>query len=157
MRTALVLAALAVLCPAAAQAASCTISATPVAFGTYIPSSASPTDNTGTVTVTCSALAQTVQYSIALNAGANSGGSFSNRRMRNGTSFLSYQLYTTAARTSVWGNGTGGTTTRSDSYTCVLCINTSRNYTVFGRLPGLQFTVSPGFHTDTITATVTFN
>jgi spore coat protein U-like protein len=157
MRKAIVLAALVALVPAAAQAASCTISATPDAFGTYIASKASPTDNTGTVTVTCNAAAQVVQYSIALNAGVNSGGSFSNRRMRNGTSFLSYQLYTNTTHTTVWGNGTGGTATVSDSYSCVLCVNQRRNYLVYGRLPGLQWTASPGFHTDTITATVTFN
>jgi spore coat protein U domain-containing protein, fimbrial subunit CupE1/2/3/6 len=152
---ALLLAALCILVPAAARAASCTISGTGVAFGTYIPSSPGPTDNTGTVTVTCTALFQTVQYSIALNAGVNSGGSFANRRMSNGAAFLLYQLYSDSTHTTIWGDGTGGTVTVSDSYGCFFC-NTSRNYTVFGRIPALQW-VNPGLYSDTIVATVTFN
>ena len=158
MRQVILLAAvLCVLTPAASEAATCTISGTGVAFGTYIPSTASPTNSTGTVTVTCSAFLETVNYSIALNAGANSGGSFSNRRMLGGTAFLTYQLYTNAARTTIWGDGTGGTVTVSDSYSCLLgCSNQSRNYTVFGRVPALQWP-RPGFYSDTIVATVTFN
>ena len=106
-----------------------------------------------------SATAQTVQYTITFNAGQNSGGSFANRRMLNATSgtFLSYQIYTDAARTTIWGDGTGGTSTVTDSFLCVLCINLPHNYTGFGRLPGRQFGASPGLHSDTITATVTFN
>ncbi|WIM13209.1 spore coat U domain-containing protein [Enhydrobacter sp.] len=143
------------LLPAPAWAASCTTSATGVSFGTYIPSTASPTDNAGTVSVTCSAAAQTVNYSIALNQGLNASSGF-NRRLKSGTSFLSYQIYTTAGRTTVWGNGTGGTSTVSDSYTCVLCTNVRRNYTTYGRLPALQWR-APGPYSDTITVTVTFN
>ena len=157
MRRTLLLAALCVLAPAAARAANCTISGTGVAFGTYVPSSASPTDNTGTVTVTCIlGLLGTVSYSIALNAGVNSGGSFANRRMSNGANFLLYQLYTNSTHTTVWGDGTGGTATVSDNYNCVLGCNRSLNYTVFGRIPALQWP-KPGFYSDTIIATVTFN
>jgi spore coat protein U-like protein len=46
--------------------------------------------------------------------------------------------------------------TVSDSYACVICTNQSRSYTVFGRVPALQWS-SPGFYSDTIVATVTFN
>ena len=159
LRKSFLAAAFAVIAPTAADAASCTVSATGVAFGIYVPTPATPTDNTGTVTVTCSAVAQPVQYTIALNAGQNSGGSFSNRRMRNATSdtFLSYQLYANSTRTTIWGNDSGGTSTVADSYFCVLCVNQSRNYTAFGRLPGQQFSATPGVHTDTVTVTVTFN
>jgi spore coat protein U-like protein len=154
----LLLAVLALLPPAAAHAATCTVAATAISFGTYIPSNASPTDNTGTVTVTCSALLQTVNYTIALNQGLNSGGSFANRRMKSGTSFLSYQIYNNSTRTTVWGDGTGGTSTVSGSFNCaVSCTNTKRNHTAYGRLPALQWTASPGTHTDTITVTITFN
>lgn len=154
----LLLALLALFLPAAAQAATCTISATGVSFGTYVPSNESPTDITGTVTVTCSSTTnQTVSYTIALNAGVNSGSSFSNRRMTNGATFLSYQLYTNSARTTVWGDGTGGTSTVTGSFRCNRCTNTKRNSTDYGRLPGLQWSAAPGLYSDTITATVTFN
>jgi len=159
MKRTFLAAAFVALAPSAAHAASCTVSAIAIAFGTYIPSASSPTDNTGSVTVTCTALLQAVQYTIALNAGQNSGGNFAGRRMRNtaGTSFLSYQVFTNAARTTVWGSGTGGTSTVSDSYSCVTCINQSRSYPDYGRLLGGQFSARPGLHSDTITVTVTFN
>jgi spore coat protein U-like protein len=152
------LAVLVVVLPAAAHAATCTVSATPISFGTYIPSNAGPTDDTARVQVTCTAINQTVSYTIALNAGLNSGGSFANRRMKNGTSFLSYQIYRDSAHTTVWGDGTGGTSTVTGSFNCaVACTNTKRNHTTYGRLPALQWTASPGAHTDTITVTITFN
>ena len=158
MRRLLLLAVLAFLLPATAQAATCTVSATAISFGTYIPSTASPTDRTGTVTVTCSAVLQTVNYTIALNQGLNSGGSFANRRMKSGTSFLSYQIYNNSTRTTVWGDGTGGTTTVSGSFNCtVSCTNAKQSKTAYGRLPALQWTAAPGVHSDTITVTITFN
>jgi spore coat protein U-like protein len=155
----LLLAVFAPLLPAAAQAASCTASATAISFGTYVPSNASPINSTGTVSVTCSSgVLTTVSYTIALNTGLNAGGSFANRRMKNGTSLLSYQIYTSAARTTVWGDGTGGTSTMSDSYACTLaCSGTKKSYNAYGQLPARQWTVAPGAYTDTITVTVTFN
>ena len=158
MKRFLLLASLAFLFPAAAQAGTCTISATGVSFGTYIPSNASPTDITGTVTVTCSStINETISYEIALNPGVNSGSSFSNRRMTNGATFLSYQLYTNSTRTTVWGDGTGGTSTVTDRFRCNRCTNRKENYTDYGRLPGLQWNAAPGFYGDTITAMVTFD
>lgn len=157
VRRRLFLAVLVLFLPAAAHAATCTVSATPISFGTYIPSNAGPTDDTARVQVTCTAINQTVSYTIALNAGLNSGGSFANRRMSNSGFVLLYQIYTTAARTTVWGDGTGGTSIVSDSYNCGRCNNRRRNYTTYGRLPGLQWAAAPGSYSDTITATVTFN
>ena len=95
------------LAPVAARAA-CTVSANLLAFGVYPPFSGTPTDSTGEVRVQCSS-GFTGLYTIALNAGLNSGGSFANRQMASGANRLSYQLYRDAARTSVWGDGTGGT------------------------------------------------
>ncbi len=143
--------------PSSVKAADCTVLATGVSFGTYVPTSTSPTDNTGLVTVTCNAAAQLVQYSIALNAGQNSSGNFSNRQMSSGGSFLSYQIYSNSSRTTVWGDGTGGTSTVSDSYFCVLCVGQVRTYTTYGRLPGRQFSAAPGLPSSPIVILVTFN
>lgn len=150
------LVALLILTPAVGQAASCTASATGIAFGTYVPSSTSPTNATGTVTISCSSVmgGGGVSYTIALNAGLNSGGSFSNRRMSSGSSYLSYQLYTDATYSQVWGNGTGGTSTVSG--TCSGSMGScSSSKTVYGRIPALQ-APSPGAYTDIITVTVTY-
>jgi spore coat protein U-like protein len=150
MRWAFWFAALVLLAPATARAA-CTVTATPVTFGVYIPFSGVATNSTGSVTVHCNG-AYTNPYRIALNAGLNSGGgSFANRRMKSGVSFLSYQLYTDAAHTIIWGDGTGGSVVVSVSCTG----NCTKTQTVYGRIPALQG-VAPGGYVDTTTVTVSF-
>lgn len=133
---------------------SCTISANNLSFGTYDPTSSSNIDNTTDVTVTCSALllGGLIAYDISLSEG--NSGSYSGREMSNSTHTLGYNLYTDSNRTTVWGDGTSSTSMVSDSYTLSI-INTSRNYTIYGRISGSQ-NVSAGSYTDTITATVTF-
>jgi spore coat protein U-like protein len=143
------LATVVLLVPAVARA-QCTAIATPVGFGTYLPFSPTPTDSTGSVTVTCNRFVGS--FTIALNAGANDGGSFARRRMRsNGTSFLHYQLYTKATRTIVWGDGTGGSSTVG-AFCFVRC---STSATIFGRIPPRQ-AVRPGTYADTTLVTITF-
>lgn len=138
-------AALILLLPAAARA-QCTVTAAPVAFGTYVPSSAAATDATGSVRVACTNFIG--GYTIALGPG---GGSIPTRRMASGTATLQYQLYTTAARATVWGNGTGGGVVVSGS--CLVLCN--QTFSVYGRIPARQ-SPRPGAYVDTITVTVTF-
>ncbi|MCA0403676.1 MAG: spore coat U domain-containing protein [Proteobacteria bacterium] len=134
----------------------CTTSATGLAFGSYNPLLNVNVDNMNTVSVTCSALivGLDVSYVIALNPGLN--GSFTtSRRMKNGTSnFLNYNIYTTTARTVVWGDGTSSTATISDAYLLNL-LSVTRNYTAYGRIPSAQNPI-PGSYTDTVTVTVTY-
>lgn len=134
----------------------CSVSASTINFGVYNPFSATNLQNTGNVAVTCSALlvGLNVSYEISLNQG--NGGSFNPRRMTNGISNLSYNLYTSSAYSTIWGTPTSGagTGTVSDAYLLNL-LSVTRNYTVYGRVPALQ-NVSPGSYTDTITVTVTY-
>lgn len=141
--------------PASALLVTCTTSATGVAFGTYAPFNGTPLDSTGTVTVTCTPtlVGLLVSYSIALSAG--SSGSYASRTMLSGTSPMNYQLYTDASRSTVWGDGSGGTAVVSDSYTIALLFPVTRNYTVYGRVPALQ-AVGPGTYSDSIVVTVTY-
>lgn len=146
------LAMLMLLAPAGAQADECTVSATAVAFGVYNPFSASPLDTTGTVTVHCFGfLFENANYTIRFSTGGGAGYA---RRMSSGSALLSYQLYRNAARTEIWGDGSGGTFTIAvnQNYTAEIYIN----HTVYGRIPASQTTVSPGSYTDTITVTVTY-
>jgi len=136
---------LVLLAPAVAGA-QCTVTATPIAFGTYLPFAATPTDNTGNVTSACAFNG----YTIALNAGINGGGNFANRRMASAGAFLLYQLYSDAAHATVWGDGTGGTSTVAAP--CLFC---RRTHTVFGRITARQ-AARPGTYSDTILVTVTF-
>lgn len=138
-----------VLCVPIAARAQCSATAQPVNFGTYLPFSGSPASSTGSVTVSC---LLTLTFTVSLSAGQYGGGNFSNRRMLNAGSYLSYQLYTTSADTTVWGDGTGGTAV----HTCPLCVCVlGCLYTVFGQIPARQ-AARPGGYLDTIVVTVSF-
>lgn len=144
-----------------------TVSGSGVAFGNYDVMNAAATPGTGTVTVssTCNfnfSASYTLDYAIALSTG--SSGSFTPRSMTSGTSALQYNLYTTAALSTIWGDGTGGTQTVSESltgscqlvfffYTCNTAV--SQNYTAYGNIPAMQNIVA-GSYTDSITVTVSF-
>jgi spore coat protein U-like protein len=146
--------ALTLLAPGIAHGQRCTVSATGVAFGTYVPTSSRPTDNAGAVAVSCNRQLRDLQISIALNPGQNSGGAFRNRQMRARLSFLQYQLYVNPSRTVIWGDGSAGTSTVND----VMCRRCPpATYPVYGRLPGRQLFAAPGSYTDVITVIVTFN
>ena len=136
---------------AACPLCTCTASATGVAFGTYNQSVA--TQSTGSVTIACSVAtgSGTVAYSIALGAGGS--GSAPARTLTSGGSAVSYNLYTAPSYTSVWGDGTGGTGTVSDSYS--LTVLTTRNYTVYGRIPSAQI-VPAGAYGDSIVVTINY-
>lgn len=130
---------------------SCSVSATEVSFGIYDPFSSSPTDSTGTVTVTCFGLLGGI-FEVSLSTGQS--GTYSPRRMANGGNNLNYNLYTNSSRTSIWGDGTGGTLLQSVN--CVLlCLGIPNNLTAYGRIPARQ-DVPAGAYSDSITVTVNF-
>ena len=134
-----------------APASACTISSAGVAFGAYNPQSAANDDSTGTVTLAC---APTVTAPVvALSTGGS--GTYSPRRMTNGAFNLNYNLYTTAARTVIWGNGIGGTVTQTLTGGTVSGGIRNFSRTIYGRAPGSQ-NIGAGAYLDTITLTVTF-
>lgn len=147
MKAVLGVAALAALVPGPVSA-QCSITATPVSFGTYLPFAGTATDSTGNVTIRCRLVGP---YTIALNDGLYGLGHPANRRMGASGAYLSYQLYTNATRSTVWGDGAGGSVTAFG-----LCNGYCNNsYNIYGRIPARQM-VKPGTYTDTITVTVVF-
>jgi spore coat protein U-like protein len=149
----------AVLWLAAADAAhalaECVVLASPVSFGVYSPFDAAPVTGSGSVSVQCSLaglLSIDVQYTIQLSPGSNGG--YADRRLVNGTRVLSYNLYTNGARTSVWGNGSAGTSTVTDGYLLGL-LTTTRGYPVYGLIPAGQ-NVPAGTYNDTIVVTIDY-
>lgn len=139
--------------PAQALLESCTVSAQPTAFGNYNPITGTALDTTGQVTVTCTAVASiAVSYTIKLSAGGS--GTATARRMSGSSATLPYNLYTDSTRSTVWGDGTGGTGTVSDSYALGL-LQVTRNYSVYGRMPGGAI-VPAGSYADTLTVTVSY-
>lgn len=145
----LILASSALCIPTIVHADSCTIKLSGgFVFGNYDPYNSSPTNTTASnlIAVSCNGNGTAT---IDLSTGGN--GSYFPRTMANGTNTLTYNLYTTASLTSVWGDSTGGTVDQSLAYHG----NTSALYSVYGQIPALQ-NVNPGSYTDTITITVSF-
>lgn len=145
--------------PSAAQAACnplslciCAVSASGMSFGNYDPISGAHADTTGTVRVACTlTVALTGSYTVSLSAG--NSGSYSARHLRNGSNTLSYNLFTTSARSIVWGDGTGGSSSVTQNFLALLFVENT--LTIYGRIPGGQ-NVPAGTYNDTITVTVTY-
>ena len=139
--------------PVAAEAATCSAAVTAMAFGNYSPIAATPSDISATATVTCSSVvAIGMAYTVGLSTG--NSGTYSTRTLSSGVNALSYQIYTTSARTTVWGDGSAGTSTQPGSFSALLG-SSSTPYTLYGRIPAMQNAV-PGTYADTITVTVTY-
>ena len=136
---------------AAAQgppAPSCTISTTAVSFGNYNVFSATPTDSTGSVIFNCNAQATSIR--VTLSSGVSA--SFSPRTLRKGSESLAYNLYLDAARTSIWGDGGGGTAQYGPTNPAN---NQNVTVVVYGRIPAGQ-DVTAGAYSDTVVATIVF-
>jgi spore coat protein U-like protein len=123
--------------------ATCLISATPLAFGSY---NGVLNNATSTVNVTCT---NTTPYNVGLDQGTATGATVTTRKMKNGASLLNYSLFSNSGMTTNWGN-TVGTDTVTGSGT-----GASQSLTVYGQIPAAQY-VTPGAYSDTITATLTY-
>lgn len=143
---------------ATAFAIDCTVATSGVAFGAYDATLATPTDSVGNITVRCNHVgggAQKTSYTVALSAG--SSGDFARRTMRAGKSTLDYNLFSSAARTQVWGNGSRGSTLVGGS----LLVNPGKFtineivHPIYGRIPPLQ-SPEPGSYSDTVLITLSF-
>ncbi len=127
--------------------ANCTISTSPLVFGSFDPVVAhatAPLDANGAVIVTCTKGAATT---VALNLGQYAAAAV--RRMSGGTDYLQYELYQNTGRTQAWGTGAQAMTPP------VAPGKAPRSFTVYGRVPGGQ-DVLAGSYADTVTATVNF-
>lgn len=137
------------LSAAATAEAACTISTTAVSFGSYNVFSASPDDGTGQITYRCTAPRPPL-VTIQLDKGG--APSFNPRQMRMGSEVLNYNLYLDSTRTTIWGDGTGGSQAYSQSSPQP---NQNINVNVYGRIPAGQ-DVSAGNYSATVTATIFF-
>jgi spore coat protein U-like protein len=132
----------------------CYVSTNPLSFGIYHQGGGNVPATTR-LSVRCT---KGLAFVIALNSGATHGASMAQRLMMSGAYTLEYNLYTSPALTTVWGDGTGSSatvsgvgngTTASDAVT----------ETVYGALPDSaanQALPPGGTYTDTITVTVSY-
>lgn len=125
---------------------SCTVvGGTTLAFGVVSPG----VQSDGTVSISAICTVGT-PYTLSLDAGLGSGATLGTRRMTSGGNTLDYALYTSAGRTTPWGDGTGGTGTVSSTGTGLTQV-----FTVYGRVPA-SASAAVGAYTDTVTVTATY-
>lgn len=141
-----------IMLPSTAKAA-CSVSASGVSFGSYSMLTPSPRDSSGSVTVSCTVLLA-LFMTINTDLSVGNSGSYSLRQLANGGNNLNYNLYMDAGRSTIWGNGSSGTSRQV--YSALLSIGTTNlPYVVYGRIPAGQG--SPGgVYNDTIVVSVTF-
>jgi len=128
--------------------ANCTVSTSALAFGNVDTISGSNFDSTGGLSIRCT---NGTPWSAAAGVGSGSGASYANRRMTSGANLLNYNIYTAAARTIVWGNGTAGTSPIAGTGTGAV-----QAVTVYGRVGSGQTSVPAGAYADTVAVTVTY-
>lgn len=124
-------------------------------FGT-VAAGATNVDTTSTITVRCS---KGTPYSIALSptgsstTGAGTMAALNVAPTAGNTDAVPYQLYSNAARSQVWGSqgGTGGNVKSGTGQGLGV---TSDTHTVYGRVPGTDYT--PDSYKDTVTVTLTY-
>jgi len=136
--------------------ATCQISAAALNIGPYTPGSGAALHVNTTISVQCTT--GTTAPTLALNAGS-SGGTMANRLMAgpSGTK-LQYNLYTSNAYATVFGDGTGGSSTVPVTIVGNSFV-TPVQVTVYGQLldsAANQGAATPGTYTDTVTATLTY-
>ena len=127
---------------APAQATTCDIAPQGVNFGAYDPFEPADLDGVGNISVTCDGDAS---VTISLSSGT---GSYSPRTMISGADHMAYNLYTSAQRIMVWGDGSAGSDTVSAT------IRTGQ-FPIYGRIPARQ-NVPRGDYGDTIFVTISY-
>jgi len=139
------------LAPAAARAQTCTFASGPstLSFGAYDPGATGPTDSSSTFSYVCTS-ARARPVLIELSTGG--GGAFNPRQLSSGGERLAYGLYSDSTRSTIWGDGTGG----SQSVSSVpVGPAHGATLTIYGRIATGQW-VAPGAYTDSITVTLNF-
>ena len=131
----------------ATVAAACTVSASPMNFGSF-SSLTSVVDTTTSVTVNC---VSGTTWLAGIDLGTGAGASLASRKLTGGANILDYNIFRDAARTQVMGgfvtggNVLGGTGTGLNDV-----------QTLYGRIPANATTPPAGTYTDLITVTVQF-
>lgn len=126
-------------------AASCTLSTSPLAFGSY--TATDDLDATTDLSLTCSS---GTTYDIALDVGTGAGATAAVRVMEDGSANpLNYALYNDSGRTQTWG------TTELTDTVAGTGTGSAETITVYGRVPQGQYQ-PVGNYTDTVNVTVTY-
>ena len=115
-----------------------------VNFGAYNVFTTTPDNSIGSIQIICAPRANVL---VTLSTGQS--GAFTTRTLKSGANTINYNLYTDSTYTSIWGDGTGV----SSSVQVQNLASTTLN--IYGQIPALQ-DVAIGSYTDNITVTITF-
>jgi spore coat protein U-like protein len=129
-------------------ASNCVVTAAPLAFTDYDASA--PVDGSADLSVRCS---NGTPYVIKLGDGAN--GTIAQRLLKSGTNVLEYNLFTSLARTTIWGNTVGATVGGTGQGMSLLKANT---HTVYGTIANSDANQDApvGLYTDSVAVTVEY-
>lgn len=153
-------------CPSL-RAASCSITAAGLAFGSYDPTSAADVTGIGSGIVDCSYVGlgdYLFGFTVTISLSQGSSGTYATRTLKQGMQSLGYNLYLNpGASGTVFGDGSAGTGSYALCYPglFVSCTgNAGQNgqpftVPVYGRLPAGQ-DIGGGSYIDTLIQTVTF-
>jgi spore coat protein U-like protein len=134
----------------ATVAGNCVVGAQSVNFGSYDGSAA--LTGSGDVTVRCS---NGTPYSVLLSSGS---GTYAERLLGNGGSrTLQYNLYTTSAFTTVWGDGSAATGTVGGTGSG-MSSSQVKTHTIYGQLPNSAANqdAPAGAYSDSVVVTVSY-
>lgn len=126
----------------------CTVTATPMSFGSTITNVGSANiDTTATLALACTPNAS---FWVAMDNGANATSGA--RRMKGAArgEYLPYEVYTTSARSLRWGQTQGTDTVAGTAPTGIASL------TAYGRIASGASAVSADSYSDTVTVTVNF-
>jgi spore coat protein U-like protein len=125
---------------------SCTVAASPMAFGTLTSVGGVNVDTTATVDLVCTIGAA---YDVAMDVGTHATGSQRYLQSTAGGK-IPYGVFRDSARSLNWGNTTGTDTSAGSTATGTASL------TAYGRIPASATSVPAGAYTDTVTVTVNF-
>jgi spore coat protein U-like protein len=130
-------------------ASNCLVTATPLAFTDYDASGT--VDGSADLLVNCS---KGTPYTIKLGSGI--GGTIAQRLLKSGTNQLEYNLFTTGARTTIWGETLGTDTVPGTGQG--MSSTKANKHTVYGTIANsvANQDAPTGLYTDTVAVTVEY-
>jgi spore coat protein U-like protein len=129
----------------ATNATNCSVSASPLNFGTT-GVLRTALDGMSSITVTCTNAAP---YTVALDGGLSGATNPAQRKMSQASVTITYGLYQNSSHTLPWG-GSIGVDTMAGTGTGL-----AQTFTVYGRVPA-QNTPAPGTYADTVVLTISY-
>ncbi len=130
--------------------AGCRVSTTSINFGNYDVFSSAANTSTGSITLSCTPKAE---VTVDIEASATSGSFYPRKLHHSGLAdTLNYNLYTSATRVQVWGDGNHGT---AHLHFSDVKNNNTPPIIVYGMIEPLQ-NVSTGSYSDQLVITITY-